>query len=716
MTHDQETLYATAWTTAQLGEALELVARRAHLANQPLEAPHPPDNLARADEETLDRWVMLAAGSLGIEAEPVMTSFADLADLARRAAPAILRLPPRDAQDDPRFIALVQGGARPALLGADSRVRRVDALGIGDALSTPLVASYLPMADLVLDAAGVPSARRSHARTAIVAQQMSNQPMLSGWLLRLSPSASLWQQAQHNRLWLPILLLLAAQILQLILLVVAWWFIGRVTFTGEYTPVWLQAWALVLFTGIPVQLLMNSAQSRYAVGLGTLFRQRLLYGTLKLQPDEIRHQGMGQFLERVMMSEQVETLAVGGGLMALLTVFQLGTAVWTLSIGAGGMISALTLAAFILLLIGAGWQYYRTNHVWVSTYRQMTNDLVERMVGHRTRLAQQDPREWHTPEDAELERYLDLSTHFDRWGVTIEALPSLWVVVGLAGLSLAFASGSVTTPGLAISLGGILLAFNALTTIVAGLSSMANVALAWEQVGPIFRAAAHYTLPSPTALSQTIQEPPSADRAEPILRARNLTFRYREHGTPVLRDVNLDIYAGDRLLLEGPSGGGKTTLAAVLAGLRAPEAGLVLLRGYDRPALDSDVTPRRIVMAPQFHENHIFTATLGFNLLMGRRWPPRPEDLAEAEALCRELGLEELLARMPSGMQQMVGESGWQLSHGERSRVFIARVLLQQAHLFVLDESFGALDPENLRRALQCALDRAKTLLVIAHP
>jgi ATP-binding cassette subfamily B protein len=71
---------------------------------------------------------------------------------------------------------------------------------------------------------------------------------------------------------------------------------------------------------------------------------------------------------------------------------------------------------------------------------------------------------------------------------------------------------------------------------------------------------------------------------------------------------------------------------------------------------------------------------------------------------------------MPSGMMQMVGETGWQLSHGERSRIFLARALLQKAQLTILDESFAALDPETLDRCLHCALRRTQTLLVIAHP
>jgi len=97
------------------------------------------------------------------------------------------------------------------------------------------------------------------------------------------------------------------------------------------------------------------------------------------------------------------------------------------------------------------------------------------------------------------------------------------------------------------------------------------------------------------------------------------------------------------------------------------------------------------------------------------RWPAQPEDVQQAEALCRELGLGDLLDRMPAGLQQMVGETGWQLSHGERSRLYIARALLQNADLVVLDESLAALDPENFYQSLHCVLDHASTLLMIAH-
>ena len=107
-------------------------------------------------------------------------------------------------------------------------------------------------------------------------------------------------------------------------------------------------------------------------------------------------------------------------------------------------------------------------------------------------------------------------------------------------------------------------------------------------------------------------------------------------------------------------------------------------------------------MAAAVNPSVAWVISVAFNLLMGRRWPPSESDLDDAEALCRALDLGPLLDRMPSGIQQMVGESGWRLSHGEQSRIFMARALLQGAEVVVLDESFAALDPERGTRATVC--------------
>jgi ABC-type bacteriocin/lantibiotic exporter with double-glycine peptidase domain len=204
--------------------------------------------------------------------------------------------------------------------------------------------------------------------------------------------------------------------------------------------------------------------------------------------------------------------------------------------------------------------------------------------------------------------------------------------------------------------------------------------------------------------------------AAPLLDAIGVGYRYPGRSAPVLQDVHLALATGDRVLVEGASGGGKSTLAALLTGLKTPGTGALRLRGVDQRTIGLARWRRAIGGAPQFHDNYILGADLLFNLLMGRRWPPRMEDIAAAERVCRELGLGTLIGRMPAGLQQLVGETGWQLSHGERSRIFVARSLLQSLDVRVLDESFAALDPATLDEVLTAVLSRPEALIVIAHP
>jgi ATP-binding cassette subfamily B protein len=365
-----------------------------------------------------------------------------------------------------------------------------------------------------------------------------------------------------------------------------------------------------------------------------------------------------------------------------------------------------------------GWWYFRHRSGLTEARLGMTHDLVERMVGHRTLLAQEVRQRWHEGEDQASEHYLALSQTMDRSAVRLMILvPRGWLALGLIGLAPAFVSGQSAPAVLAVSLGGIVLAYRAFQKLAAGLLHLMGAAIAWQQITPLVSAA---TDPegsgTPVSPAASDLHAHGSETKQPILEAHDLVFRYGERGAQVLQGCSLCIHVGDRLLLAGPSGGGKSTLASLLTGLRLPDSGLLLLQGLDLPTLGAEGWRQRVVAAPQFHENHVLTGTFAFNLLLGRRWPPQPEDVQEAETLCRELGLGDLLDRMPGGLLQMVGESGWRLSHGEQSRLYMARALLQRADLVILDESFAALDPENLHRALHCALNRTPTLLVIAHP
>jgi len=143
---------------------------------------------------------------------------------------------------------------------------------------------------------------------------------------------------------------------------------------------------------------------------------------------------------------------------------------------------------------------------------------------------------------------------------------------------------------------------------------------------------------------------------------------------------------------------------------------VLLLRGLDRSTFGMSGWRRRITAAPQFHENHVLNGSFAYNLLLGREWPVSASSREEARVICQELGLDEVLAKMPSGLDEMIGETGWQLSHGEKSRLYIARTLLQGTELVILDESFASLDPETMGVAVRCVLKHAPSVVVVSHP
>jgi ATP-binding cassette subfamily B protein len=718
-----------AWPTVRLGELIENLARRGKLASHPARLPQAPIQLLEGGDQAIGRWIDAAAGHLGLESEAVDVLYADLEQLIRSGGPLIMRLPGSLTGEQPLLVGLIRGNRSKAyILAPNLKVRSIPIETLRSAMCGPYEAPLVEEIDRLLQDANIPQARQLRSRQVILQEQLGAVRIQSGWLLRLPSGVNLWVQLRQAGAVLPAIILLALYLLQQLLMVASWFVLGRGVFLGHFDWGWVLAWAILLLSTIPLQILVGDAQSELSMRTGVVFKQRLLEGTLKLEPEEIRHQGMGQFLGRVMESEAVEMLGLSGGFMAVLSFIEIFLAVLILNRGAGGVTQAASLVVWVLITLGLLWRYLQVSREWTETYREMTNDLVERMVGHRTRLAQEDPRYWHAEEDQALDGYFKLSENLDRAGVQLEAFTSRgWIAVGLAGMAIPFISGAATAQELAISLGGVLLAMQGLAKLSGGAQSLVSLMIAWGQVGPLFNAASRpreqvpldavfFTGSKPSRPDEMQAAPSNQADGQPLLQARELTFRYRPLGRPVIQEASLRLNRGDRVLLEGPSGGGKSTLAALLTGLRTPESGSLLLWGFDRQLLGSEEWRRHVVMAPQFQENHVFSDTLAFNLLMGRRWPPRPEDLQDAEAICRELGLGEVMDRMPSGFQQILGESGWQLSHGERSRLFIARTLLQNTDLIILDESFAALDPENLYRSLRCVLDRAHTLLVIAHP
>ncbi|GIG56550.1 ABC transporter ATP-binding protein [Longispora fulva] len=179
------------------------------------------------------------------------------------------------------------------------------------------------------------------------------------------------------------------------------------------------------------------------------------------------------------------------------------------------------------------------------------------------------------------------------------------------------------------------------------------------------------------------------------IRLRGVTFAYGPHSEPVLRDLDLDIPEGDHLAVVGPSGIGKSTLAGLLCGLRAPDAGTVT-------ALRTD----QRVLIPQ--EAYVFTGTVGENLRYLRPDASAPL-LDDAVAA---LGADALLARL-GGYSALLSPAS--LSAGERQLLALVRAYLADAPVVVLDEATCHLDAEAERRAEEAFAARGGTVVVIAH-
>ena len=260
--------------------------------------------------------------------------------------------------------------------------------------------------------------------------------------MRLPAGAPFWRQMRQARLPQRLLVLSAAHAAQYGLWLLAWWVVGQGALAGRLDRGWLLAWALLLLTLVPLRLLVTWSQGWFAIAAGGLLKRRLLAGALRLEPEEIRQQGAGQLLGRVIESEAVEALALSGGVLGLVAGLELAMAAVVLSAGPGGGRQAVLLLGWLVLTGLLGWRYVRQRQPWTVARLDLTHDLVERIVGHRTRLAQEAPAHWHDGEDQAVVRYLELARRMDRTASWLLALvPRGWLLLGLLGLAPAFLTG-----------------------------------------------------------------------------------------------------------------------------------------------------------------------------------------------------------------------------------------------------------------------------------
>jgi len=208
------------------------------------------------------------------------------------------------------------------------------------------------------------------------------------------------------------------------------------------------------------------------------------------------------------------------------------------------------------------------------------------------------------------------------------------------------------------------------------------------------------------------QPVPLPEPARGTVTLDGVTFHYPSRPDAAALDrLTLDVRAGEKVALVGPSGAGKTTVFQLLLRFYDPQAGVVRIDGVDLRTADPEAVRRRLALVPQ--DPVIFATSVLENVRYGR--PDATEDAVRAA--CAAAYASEFVERLPEGYASFLGERGVRLSGGQRQRLAIARAILADRPILLLDEATSALDAES-ERMVQLALERlmaGRTVLIIAH-
>jgi ATP-binding cassette subfamily B protein len=326
--------------------------------------------------------------------------------------------------------------------------------------------------------------------------------------------------------------------------------------------------------------------------------------------------------------------------------------------------------------------------------------LLAKTMGQQRSLRQRFDTESRAISDLEVS-----STMAGRWqlatrSTSLTIIPA--IVYWLAGM--AFAHGAAPT-----TLGTVVAFTSMLNRLVAPAGSLQSIGLNVSTSLALFsRVFAVLDLPV------DIEEAPDAaelDVRRGDVELSEVWFRYDGETPWQLKDISISVPAGSTTAVVGETGSGKTTLAYLVARLYEPNAGSVRIDGHDVREFTFSALADAVGLVAQ--ETYLFHGTVRENLQFAR-----PDaDQQELEAAARAARIHDLIASLPKGYDTVVGARGYRFSGGERQRMAIARILLRNPPILVLDEATSSLDNET-ERAVQEALDelaRGRTTIAIAH-
>ena len=420
-----------------------------------------------------------------------------------------------------------------------------------------------------------------------------------------------------------------------------------------------------------------------------------------------RHQ-VGSMISRVAHDSEVlhglMQQLTGGFLLQIVQLIGVGTMlVWI-----NPKLAAFTLIPVPLVILGSWifWRHVYPRHyrLWDASSKQMAA-LSGMLSGIRVVKAfAQEPRE--------LERFRDASDHLRQWRQWVDHTnttyaASMQIVFGLGGLIVWYVGGRDVI-GHDMTLGQLIAFLAYLAMFYAPLGALSNFTT-WLTSFLSGSRRVLELLDTPI----TINEPASPVAwSDPrgAIRFDNVTFGY-DRNQPVLRDVSFEVAPGEMIGIVGRSGSGKTTLVNLLGRFHDVQEGRITVDGID--IRDVSMRDLREKLGIVFQDSFLFRGTIWKNLSYGRPQASIEQGLAAARAA----GAHDFICRQPLAYETLLGEQGAGLSGGEKQRLSIARTLLYDPRILVLDEATSNIDAEaekSIQEAL-AVLVRGRTTIAIAH-
>gem|GEM_PF-5921939 len=357
---------------------------------------------------------------------------------------------------------------------------------------------------------------------------------------------------------------------------------------------------------------------------------------------------------------------------------------------------ALTFVLFFLIL---QWYLSARKAAWQVTDRVILgigdNILNTRLVRYYKSFAQKHMR---SLVQEEYRTWWRVNNRMDAFqmllGLILGGMAGVMIVLG----ALAVQSGTITLGDFVLMNGQLTVLLLPLRQAFVDMRLMCEAAIDIEKIADLFE------IPAETPQTRT----PSFDFSAAPICFENVSFSYGDK-RKLFEDFSLSIKTGEKVLIHGVTGVGKSTLVSLMTGLLKPQSGRVRVFGEDTQHLSLEDMGKILHFIPQ--DNQLFNASLYENLTFGVGNPTK-EDIEKALALTL---LTQVIARLPHGLDTEVGEMGAKLSGGEKQRLALARALLLNPKILIFDETTNAMDMETERQVFENIEKTIHTLVFISH-